>query len=29
LQESRGEVSKKLAAVTAAVRKELEIDKPA
>jgi hypothetical protein len=28
LQESRGEVSKKLAAVTAAVRKELEIDKP-
>lgn len=28
-QESRGEVSKKLAAVTAAVRKELEIDKPA
>jgi hypothetical protein len=27
LQESRGEVSKKLAAVTAAVRKELEIDK--
>ena len=29
LQESRSEVSKKLAAVTAAVRKELEIDKPA
>lgn len=27
IQESRGEVSKKLAAVTAAVRKELEIDK--
>lgn len=27
LRESRGEVSKKLAAVTAAVRKELEIDK--
>jgi hypothetical protein len=29
LLESRGEVSKKLAAVTAAVRKELEIDKTA
>jgi hypothetical protein len=28
LQESRSELSKRLAAVTAAVRKELEIDKP-